>query len=869
MPATAPVVNCDSGATRPLGDGDQEPHTAHTAQRPRPDGPAPDSLEDRAELTGLPVDLISLLDAAAAQPAPAVEWDDGVEQLADHLRMSNLNWRSAPKFLSYKTVQLFQRAGCIDEGPAAPPVDEQRETCGVCLETVIVPTTPDGCSHVFCLGCIHPWAVDRGRPSCPTCRSPITGLRVANSGVSISVPRAEVETDDVTEITAEEFEAELAPFRLLRRQTRQAPDAEMDEAAVAPAAAAPVADAAAPAAAAPAAAAPAATPVPTSVEQLRWCFDGLLEADAVEVPQASLSSVLFSAIADAGAIYAFSAAEWRQRCDVLESTIASARRAQSLADAREPTPWHDTLWTADYLSRNGCQRVSGHWIQCVHHPAAAEVPECWELMALCAPSGTAAMPEMEAAASAFAAAATSRFVVSDDAESGLPICRRRGPANLYGEQRIAERGKKVRALPHLLPQVVLSHLPVFPLPQAMEGNLLQIGCHRRYAAGAAEHVNGCAKEWPDRYGPSGDRDGDDAQNAIAALSSHALALGALEAAIAPEAAAARAAVAERLDPEAKFRIVEGDNSCAAFSMALYASYCVEAHNDSGRALEMIAFQYGSETPMPAGHEWLFAVGGLIQQLPTSPTETVFMAVKGEGCAHGTLPTSSSRPHLARHPGFSTTLVTKQDLCRVLSKGEQEGEMWPTHEQLAARRAELAAEKEATNSTDDGVAAGTKALLEARAQQETATEAVEKAMAACKEAISSANPAYAGVQAAKELVEHLESEQSEAHLDAIVAANTAALASSPPEQAEDASLPEPNTLAALKHAIAKEDFGVVAGDDGGNPAPPLAAIRAYKAAGGTVELDRNAQLPLCFYILQVRPLSPKRGRSTCHDSHGIC
>eukprot|EP00966_Prymnesium_polylepis_P310106 7165085-Prymnesium_polylepis.1 len=37
-----------------------------------------------------------------------------------------------------------------------------------------------------------------------------------------------------------------------------------------------------------------------------------------------------------------------------------------------------------------------------------------------------------------------------------------------------------------------------------------------------------------------------------------------------------------------------------------------------------------------------------------------------------------------------------------------------------------------------------------------------------------------------------------------------------KRAEDESLPEPNTFAALKHAIANDDFGVVLGDDGGKP-----------------------------------------------------
>eukprot|EP00966_Prymnesium_polylepis_P126937 2935712-Prymnesium_polylepis.1 len=92
-------------------------------------------------------------------------------------------------------------------------------------------------------------------------------------------------------------------------------------------------------------------------------------------------------------------------------------------------------------------------------------------------------------------------------------------------------------------------------------------------------------------------------------------------------------------------------------MALAGGYVVEAHNDSGLALEMIAFQCSSTAPMPEAHAWEFVVGGLVQKLPTSPSETVFIAVKGEGCSHVTLPTSSSRPHLALHPGFSTTLVT--------------------------------------------------------------------------------------------------------------------------------------------------------------------------------------------------------------------
>eukprot|EP00966_Prymnesium_polylepis_P227649 5268492-Prymnesium_polylepis.1 len=123
------------------------------------------------------------------------------------------------------------------------------------------------------------------------------------------------------------------------------------------------------------------------------------------------------------------------------------------------------------------------------------------------------------------------------------------------------------------------------------------------------------------------------------------------------------------------------------------------------------------------------------------------------------------------------------------------------------------------------------------------------------------------------MEHMNDKRGDKHLDAVVASSNAALESSPPELPEDASLPEPNTLAALKHAIAKDDFGVVAGDDGGKPLPPLAAIRAYKTAGGAVPTAPPSRTPpkivasmdAMFGLATAPPSHPTKDRGIhgCH------
>eukprot|EP00966_Prymnesium_polylepis_P111838 2587365-Prymnesium_polylepis.1 len=58
----------------------------------------------------------------------------------------------------------------------------------------------------------------------------------------------------------------------------------------------------------------------------------------------------------------------------------------------EAMAWHESLWNSDYLMQNGCKRVDGPWLQCIHHPGSAgddgPEPEWWELMAVCLPSSS-------------------------------------------------------------------------------------------------------------------------------------------------------------------------------------------------------------------------------------------------------------------------------------------------------------------------------------------------------------------------------------------------------------------------------------------------------------------------------------------------
>ena len=117
------------------------------------------------------------------------------------------------------------------------------------------------------------------------------------------------------------------------------------------------------------------------------------------------------------------------------------------------------------------------------------------------------------------------------------------------------------------------------------------------------------------------------------------------------------------------------------------------HNDSGAALEAIGFAYAAQSPLPNGHEWIFAVAGCLHPLPVDRDGFVFVAVRGKGVYHGTLPTSSTEPHFVDHAGVGSALVNKADLVQLLAKRDEPGQLpWPTPEELTARREEVAAEK---------------------------------------------------------------------------------------------------------------------------------------------------------------------------------
>jgi len=117
------------------------------------------------------------------------------------------------------------------------------------------------------------------------------------------------------------------------------------------------------------------------------------------------------------------------------------------------------------------------------------------------------------------------------------------------------------------------------------------------------------------------------------------------------------------------------------------------HNDSGAALEAIGFAYAAQSPLPNGHEWIFAVAGCLHPLPVDRDGFVFVAVRGKGVYHGTLPTSSTEPHFADHAGVGSALVNKADLVQLLAKRDEPGQLpWPTPEELKARREEVAAQK---------------------------------------------------------------------------------------------------------------------------------------------------------------------------------
>ena len=108
-------------------------------------------------------------------------------------------------------------------------------------------------------------------------------------------------------------------------------------------------------------------------------------------------------------------------------------------------------------------------------------------------------------------------------------------------------------------------------------------------------------------------------------------------------------------------------------MSLTSGYVVPPHDDSGASNESILF--ACRDPMPAGHEWLFAVAGFILELPKAKGEAVHVAVPGCGVFHGTLPSSSTQPH-HHHGNLGAALVTGKQLIQAVDKQRARGETTP-------------------------------------------------------------------------------------------------------------------------------------------------------------------------------------------------
>jgi hypothetical protein len=351
-------------------------------------------------------------------------------------------------------------------------------------------------------------------------------------------------------------------------------------------------------------------------------------------------------------------------------------------------------------------------ISCVYHPPPDDASAWYELTHVYVPA-TACPELLEPARDALLAAADARFEAApDEARAGsrkLKMKKLSDSKGIKGEitdvAKAGGRGSKTQG-----------------------GRMCMYGAHSRRASGPSEKVPGKAEKWPDHYNPSGvcaDVDSDTVMGgarhgAMQAVAAHAGTLERLETALLPEAGAARRAIADGCDPNAEYRVAsksaagERTNS-TGMSLSLTHGYVVCMHNDSGAALEAIGFAYKAESPLPSGHELLFAVAGCIHPLPVDRDGFVFVAVRGEGVYHGTLPTSSTEPHFADHAGVGSALVNKADLVQLLAeRGELGQKPWPTPEELKARREEVAAQK-----NEGGLA---KALRDLAAKQRASEDA---------------------------------------------------------------------------------------------------------------------------------------------------
>ena len=321
------------------------------------------------------------------------------------------------------------------------------------------------------------------------------------------------------------------------------------------------------------------------------------------------------------------------------------------------------------------------------------------------------------------------------------------------------------------------------------------------------------------------------------------------------------------------------------------------HNDSGAALEAIGFVYAAQSPLPNGHEWIFAVASCIHPLPVDREGFVFVAVRGKGVHHGTLPTSSTEPHFADHAGVGSALVNKADLVQLLAKRGEPGQLpWPTPEELKARREEVAAQK-----NEDGLAKVVRDLAAKQQACEDARRELVSSLQSAAEAVGDgagdeagegevgSSSAQGGRDAARQAIHAAERQTADGALDMVVTATdkarerlqamaglepltgdgeaeAAAEGEVEPEAEENpaaAAEGVPGTREQLLAAIADpaREYGLLKTAESMLATPAMRALKDMSAARGVnmseaaVTHKKGQPLPEGFFIVKVSPIPP--------------
>jgi hypothetical protein len=308
------------------------------------------------------------------------------------------------------------------------------------------------------------------------------------------------------------------------------------------------------------------------------------------------------------------------------------------------------------------------------------------------------------------------------------------------------------------------------------------------------------------------------------------------------------------------------------------------HNDSGAALEAIGFAYAAQLPLPNGHEWIFAVAGCLHPLPVDRDGFVFVAVRGEGVYHGTLPTSSTEPHFADHAGVGSALVNKAELVQLLAKSGESGQKpWPTSEELKVRREEVAAQQK-----EGGLAKAVRDLAAKQRALEDAQREMASALQSAAEAVGDAAGDEAGDgeagsssaqgerDAARQAIHAAERQTADGALDMWLTKTDKArerlqaMAGLPPLTGDGEAEPEaeenpaaaaegvPKTPAELLAAIADpaREYGLLETAESTLATPAFKALEAMCMAKGVnvpaaaAEHKRGQPLPDGFFIVKV-------------------